>query len=364
MLIALLASSWASPELELAERVEVERIEASIRALTGEVDVDGQGPFTSRNIHHPDMPRVEDWLEAELAQWGEVQREDFRAERQDVANLVFTLAGSDPSLEPVLLGAHYDSTANLEEGWRATQDPAPGADDNASGAAVLIEVARVLSSWEGGFERPVHIVAFSAEEQGLLGSIHHVEQLDGGVHLALILDPVGHNPGGADWLFGTYDARWEQPARDIEATAEQLDQSLQVGLIDHETVGGDERSDHAPFWWAELPALHLGVYPVDGVYHTTADAYEVVDVDFVAQIAALSVAEVARLAGPLEPAEEPPGGCDSAARSPLALSPMALAGLLLAAFALRLRAQSSSPSSSRTRPVPADRNSTRSPLRH
>jgi leucyl aminopeptidase len=329
----LLSAALASTGTELAERVELEPIQHSLEVLTGLADMDG-ARIESRNIFHPDMPRVEAWLTDELGQWGEVTVERFETGGQDVANLILVIPGSDPLAEPVLLGAHYDSTAVAGESWDATRDPAPGADDNASGVAVLLEAARVLHGWEGSFRRPIHLVLFTAEEQGLKGSIHHVEQLEGPVHMALILDPVGHNPGGADWLFGTYDARYESQARALEATAEELAGELSVGLVDHETVGGDERSDHAPFWWADMPALHAGVYPVEGFYHTANDTLDHVDPEFVAMVTQLSVAHVADLAEPSAAAGPPPPSCQTGAGGPLAL-----AGLLLAAFAAWLRAQ-------------------------
>ena len=256
--------------------------------------------------------------------------EAFRAERQDCANLLLRIEGLEPAAEPVLLGAHYDSTAELSEGWDRETDPAPGADDDASGVAVLLEAARVLGAWEGSFRRPIEVVLFSAEEQGLKGSIHHVEQRATPVHVALILDPVGHNPGDADWLFVAYDSRWTEAAEALEVTALAHDLGLEVGIVDHETFGGDERSDHAPFWWAEQPALHAGTYPLPAAYHTTEDTLDGVDVDFVTAVARLTVAHAAERAGASEPeVEEPRRACSTV--------PAGLLASLLALSALRRR---------------------------
>lgn len=317
----------ADPVTTLADRVDAARIQETLEILTGEQDVDGS-PIVSRNIHHPDMARAQAWLQDAL----DAEAQTFRAERTDCANLIHVIEGTEPDLPPVLIGAHYDSTAELTDGYDPATSPAPGADDNASGVAVLVEAVDVLGGWEGTFRRSIHVVAFSAEEQGLRGSIHYVDELTTPVHMALILDPVGHNPGGADWLFVAFDARWEDAARALEATAEELASPLEVGAVDHTTFGGDERSDHAPFWWAEMPALHAGTYPLPPAYHTTDDTLDVVDPAFVHQVARLSVAHAASLAGAAPPdTEEEPGLC--------ATSGPRVSGLLglLAVVALRRR---------------------------
>src|SRR5437899_11228635 len=55
-------------------------------------------------------------------------------------------AGAVGSTGWILVSAHYDSTANRTAGWRPAIDPAPGADDNATGTAALLEFARILST--------------------------------------------------------------------------------------------------------------------------------------------------------------------------------------------------------------------------
>jgi aminopeptidase YwaD len=95
------------------------------------------------------------------------------------ANVVGVLAGSDPKLkeEVIVVGAHYD---HLGRGGRGSLAPAEGevhhgADDNASGTAALIELARVLSNERAKMRRTVVFVAFGGEEEGLLGSKFYTE---------------------------------------------------------------------------------------------------------------------------------------------------------------------------------------------
>lgn len=95
-------------------------------------------------------------------------------------NVAAILRGSDPQLrdEAVILGAHYD---HLGLGERNSLAPSQagkvhaGADDNASGTAAVLELARVLAAQKGQLKRSVIFMAFSAEEMGLIGSAHYTK---------------------------------------------------------------------------------------------------------------------------------------------------------------------------------------------
>ncbi|HYE16353.1 MAG TPA: M20/M25/M40 family metallo-hydrolase [Pyrinomonadaceae bacterium] len=94
------------------------------------------------------------------------------------ANVVGVLEGSDPRLkdEVVVVGAHYD---HLGRGGRGSLAPKEGdvhhgADDNASGTAALLELARLLSADKTKMRRTVVFIAFGGEEEGLLGSSFYV----------------------------------------------------------------------------------------------------------------------------------------------------------------------------------------------
>lgn len=94
-------------------------------------------------------------------------------------NVVGVLLGSDPQLrgEAIVVGAHYDHLGRGGQGSLAPRegDVHHGADDNASGTAALLELARLLASERGRLRRTVVFVAFGGEEEGLLGSKHYVE---------------------------------------------------------------------------------------------------------------------------------------------------------------------------------------------
>src|SRR5690606_23272859 len=91
-------------------------------------------------------------------------------------NIIGVLEGSDPLLknEYIVLGAHYDHLGYKKD--RSTFYP--GADDNASGVATLIELAKHFGQLENKPKRSLLFIAFDAEESGLLGSKHFVKNLD------------------------------------------------------------------------------------------------------------------------------------------------------------------------------------------
>jgi len=93
-------------------------------------------------------------------------------------NVIGVLPGSDPKLkdEAIVLGAHYDHLGRGGEGSLAPREGEihHGADDNASGVAGLIELARMLSSQNPKVRRTIVFIAFSGEEEGLIGSNYYV----------------------------------------------------------------------------------------------------------------------------------------------------------------------------------------------
>src|SRR5207245_9977694 len=100
--------------------------------------------------------------------------------QQRTENVIGILTGSDPKLknETIVIGAHYD---HLGMGYFGTRDSSTegqihhGADDNASGTAVVMQVAERMARSNPKPARTVIFVAFSAEELGLLGSKRYVD---------------------------------------------------------------------------------------------------------------------------------------------------------------------------------------------
>lgn len=335
------ACGWGSASAQPLEASE-ERIEEALRVLTGvDPPPDGGDVIISRYIHHPDNADAVDWIVGEIEGGSglELELETFDGDGAvGLDNVVATLPGAAPDLPPLLIGAHLDSIASRTEGWNGTVDPAPGADDDASGVAAVIECARLLAGTGETFERTVQFVLFNAEEEGLLGSSEHVDRrvaADDPVAVAFILDPVGYNPG--DLLFFTHDDRSADFADDLLDFAADMDPFFEVTGVHESLIGGDARADHYPFWVAGWPALHLGSFPQPPTYHTVDDTIDGVDFVFNTEVTTLVCSHVFELAGPGagprdDGDDEDPAGCQCrAAGVPDGTPPLLLLALAWAA---------------------------------
>src|SRR5690606_28878788 len=197
-----------------------------------------------------------------------------------LANVIGILPGTDPVLsrQPIVLGAHYDHLGTVEEAGQ--MQVYPGADDNASGVSILIEVASKLSQ-SFAPRRSIIFVAFTAEESGLLGSRHFVANPPGGFRqediLAMInLDSVGRLEGRTLQVFASDSAyEWPFMAQGIGFT---------IGVPSQFPAQSVAGSDHVSFLEAGIPAIHLfsGVHTD---YHQPGDSPEKLDLAGLSDIA-------------------------------------------------------------------------------
>jgi hypothetical protein len=191
-------------------------------------------------------------------------------------NVVALLPGTDEERagEVVVVGAHYDHLGRGGAGSLApdSREIHNGADDNASGTAALIEVARRLAGAPRP-QRPVLFVAFSGEERGLLGSAHFVAEptvpLDGAVAM-LNMDMVGRLRDNTLTVYGMATAdEWETLVGGVnEARSEPFRLSL---LPD-----GFGPSDHASFYGRGIPVLHFFTN-THSEYHRPEDDWATID---------------------------------------------------------------------------------------
>lgn len=225
--------------------------------------------------------------------WQELERAGWLVTEQPFAegvNVVATHPGTDPAAETVILGAHYDSVAR-----------SPGADDNATGLATLLEAARLFASLEA--PRTLQLVFFDQEETGLLGSTAFAETVAlSPVSVAIVLDMVGyacHEPGCQSYPSGLpieppsdrgnfLAAIGDQPHSFLLTPFQtQSDPTLppvftlavpQLGALTPDLL----RSDHAAFWERGIGAVLL----TDTAnfrnphYHQPSDTLQSLDAEF------------------------------------------------------------------------------------
>jgi hypothetical protein len=189
-------------------------------------------------------------------------------------NVAARLAGSDPALRDdwIVVSAHYDHLG-VHNG-----KVYPGADDDASGMAMLFEVARCLAEDGSRPRRSVLFVAFDLEENGLWGSRHFVAQppvpLER-IRLFLTADLIGGALGGVCtehvFVMGSEHAPGLRP---------WIDGAAQGQRVKVATVGSDllliDRSDYGPFRARHVPYLFFSTGETPR-YHTPQDTPETLD---------------------------------------------------------------------------------------
>jgi len=212
--------------------------------------------------------------------------------KSNVRNVVGLLPGRGQlSDQYIVVGAHYDHVGmggpgSLAPGTIAVHN---GADDNASGTAVLLEVARQLSSDDSPSRRGVLLIAFSAEERGLLGSKHYVRHPlypNDQTKTMINLDMVGRMHDGDLVVYGT------GTASQFPSLLDDLASSWQVSISPQSAGYGP--SDHQSFHEVGVPVLHLFT-GLHNQYHRPSDDIDLLDFDGMAKIAQLSTDLVRRL---------------------------------------------------------------------
>jgi Zn-dependent M28 family amino/carboxypeptidase len=210
------------------------------------------------------------------------------------------LCSGRPERARILIGAHYDSVPDT-----------PGADDNASAVAVLLAAARAL-----GPRDDILFVAFNAEECGLAGSREFVEEMSGrltGLQQVHVLEMVGYRerrPGSQQNPLPLLQTPTTGDFLGLVANQARLIDRLieQAGGVDIPVVGLAVpegiplaairqmsphllRSDHAPFWERQVPAVMWTDTAEfrNPHYHQPTDTPETLDYEFMAEVARLLV---------------------------------------------------------------------------
>jgi hypothetical protein len=292
------AGARGNPAVAAPAAVERDSIESMIRFLS--IDPATGEPRTRFALREAPLRLVADSLAARLARYTGVAVERFSFSIDSTSckmlgnfgpidssytaeNLVAHVEGSGAVSGVILMTAHYDAIASGTSGWSAAwrTSPAPGADDNATGVAALMEAARVLSGEVLPFD--VMFVLFSGEELGLLGSRALIDTLTGmGVGRiigVLNCDMIGYPLAGypAGTVVSNTPSAWLSDM--IAQAAGESDPSFPFTVVSP----GPSNSDHGPFWEASIPAV-MFIEPLkekliidSPYYHTLADMPESVD---------------------------------------------------------------------------------------
>ncbi|HCZ32906.1 MAG TPA: hypothetical protein DHV93_05290 [Holophagaceae bacterium] len=210
----------------------------------------------------------------------------LRREEAQVPNVVAVIPGRDPKLrkEFIVLGAHMDHLGLGERhsmgGAEGRGQVHPGADDNASGTALVVELARELKKARP--RRSILLMHFGGEEEGLLGSNHWVQHpthpLES-VKFMLNFDMVGRlDPAAPKLMMGGLGA----PKAALEAARKLAPEGFAISVDVGAAVGG---SDHMSFSQAKIPTFFFFT-GIHGEYHRPTDTADRINFAGLAKLAA------------------------------------------------------------------------------
>lgn len=214
--------------------------------------------------------------------------------KMDGTNCVGMLEGTDSVLknEIIVIGAHHDHIGNTGDqplffsrlgGAVGSDNVYNGADDNASGVAVLLAVARALHANKLSFKRTLVFITFSGEEWGLFGSRHYVDNPVGQIdkHIAMInLDMVGANKGQPVQVLDLATEKGDYFEQTVGESSKITGLSIRMeqGDIDE----GD--SDHSSFKKKGVPVI-VFFSGLHDDYHRVTDHADLLDYERMAKTA-------------------------------------------------------------------------------
>jgi hypothetical protein len=313
---------------EIVDQVSDERIAATVRKLAS---------FPTRNTMSTEgVVAARQWILEEMKSYGprlQVSLEHFKVKKTedrifrdvDLYNVVAVLRGTSLPDTQVLITSHYDTLNLVPLPGESTDEradnladrtvkydytkadvPAPGANDNASGTAAVMELARVLSRYE--FPKTLVFIAFAGEEQGLIGSSLHAAQAhkEGRVIEAVFNNDIiggevagnGRTGSGSVNLYSddVVDSVSQAVARYARRIGERYLPSMKVNTVyvqDRLGRGGD----HTPFQWEGYGAVRFSTPNENYAHeHTATDLFEYMSVPYTARIARINAAAASSLA--------------------------------------------------------------------
>lgn len=277
VLLSVFATSSAAgpdqPDISsLVDSVELERVRSHIEAL--------EGPRNS--FSQPDETRAAaGYVQSELESYGyPVQLFPVAFKRATFPNVVGVREGTMCPERVFVIGAHYDSVPNT-----------PGADDNASGIAGMLEVARALH--ETPLPATVWFVGFALEENGLVGSFNMSRDAESaGTEIVgmVSLEMLGYTTDEANFIIVLGNTASIRLTDAFRRAGDAYVPELTVPIVNLPGNGEEQpdsrRSDHAPFWDAGYQAVMV----TDTAnfrnpnYHEPSDTLDTLDLTFATNV--------------------------------------------------------------------------------
>ena len=283
----------------LVDSVSETEIYDTIRNLQDDDAIPGWDAERTRYTYAPELAIERDYIRDRMQALSlDVRYHNFIIGETSLDNIEATLDGWGPGGDTIYIAcAHYDSISN---------DPystAPGADDNASGAAAVLEAARVLSQYR--YRHTLRFVTFSAEEQGLYGSYYYVaEAVLAGTDIGgtINLDMIAWDSNDDDVM--EIHAGTQSDSQALGTAFMNANTTYGISLVPETITNGATRaSDHARFWNQGYPAILVieDFQDFNPDYHRTGDTLDKLNLPYATKFVQSTVATLAELAEIIPP---------------------------------------------------------------
>jgi Zn-dependent M28 family amino/carboxypeptidase len=268
--------------------------------------IDSLSSFQTRHTKSEYIENVAYWLKNELQSVckGRVYYHNFTQIDQgvsyDLKNIICNQRGSTSydNNHSILVSAHYDSRM---QDINQTNARAPGADDNASGVAAVLELARILSKVD--LKSNIQFVLFSGEEQGQWGSTAYVKHLqtNNNTKLGLVmnLDMIGYPTLGLSNVVIEYDIGNKNTTNDIYS--KKVGQFIRQIASEYTNLEASLRilgkTDLIPFEAAgkTVIGLHDGGSELNPNYHSMSDTPATIDMEYLTSVTKFALATILNL---------------------------------------------------------------------
>ena len=248
---------------------------------------------------------VQEYIRQQLGKWGKVKTHQFEVRGNKYCNLILNLISEqNQNLPPILIGAHYDAVPGT-----------PGADDNATGVAVLLELASAFAAHRPRY--PIQLVAFDLEEclvfdreryclSGSSAYAAYLSEHKQPLRLMLSLEMLGYCDSSdnsqqypADFLhyFYPHQGNFIALVGNLKTLPDliRLDRKIRnSGTLcrwlpapnNGNFISATRRSDHSPFWDRGYRAIMVTdtAFLRNPHYHQPSDTLETLDLDFLTSV--------------------------------------------------------------------------------
>ena len=333
--LVLPAQTRLDPEIQkIVGEVSKDRIAEVLRKLTS---FETRGNFTDPNQQNRGIGAARQWIFDQFRSFSprlEVSFDPFKVKKQgtriyrdvDVVNVMAVLPGTTEPEKRIIVSGHYDSlniirradaprvlpdgsepaTDDVMDFEKSAEAPAPGASDDGSGTAVVMELARVMSQYK--FNKTIVFVTFAGEEIGLVGStlyadraMQRKEQIEAVLNNDIVGNDVagdGRAQSGLVRLFSEDpgDSGSRQLARYIRDSAQRYVPGFKVELVFRNDRFG-RGGDHTPFNQDGFTAVRFTTAAENlGAQHSAEDLFDKTSPSFIAEVARVNAAAAANLA--------------------------------------------------------------------